>query len=179
MATEIRVKKKSGYVSQVKGRLLVFTPETIHQVLDSIAEIEDLDLTSEVDGRLAQAAIRGTGVMQKLSRRATMKEMKKVLKNIAWKVPFVLSLVPLVYLIGNIIDNLNVMAAGEEDLFGVTVAFFILIAITSVHLCITGALGYLAFGRRRGAKVKEETAPAQTRVPVTSLKTTHQRAHKS
>ncbi len=53
MATGIRVKKKSGYVSQVKGRLLVFTPETIHQVVDGIPETEDLGFAREINGRLA------------------------------------------------------------------------------------------------------------------------------
>lgn len=53
MATKTKVKRKSGYVGQVKGRLLVFTPETIHQVVDSIPETEDLGFTREVNGRLA------------------------------------------------------------------------------------------------------------------------------
>lgn len=51
MTTKAKVKKKSGYVGEVKGQLLIFTPETIRRVISRIPEREAWGSASVANGR--------------------------------------------------------------------------------------------------------------------------------
>lgn len=52
MITRAKVKKQLGFVSEAKGRLLVFTPETIRWVVNRIQKGEPLGFAGEVNGRV-------------------------------------------------------------------------------------------------------------------------------